>query len=83
MRRSGVRSYSMRMDDTKHNEGSYMYSRDYSVEADVDEAVQHTHKTEAAFLAKVAAKLRGRAGRFRGKNGAQENNKARGGKMAR
>lgn len=73
------------MDDTKHNEGSYMYYKDYTAEigSDIDGAVRKNHKTETALMSKVAAKLRGRAGRFRGKNGAQENNKARGGKMAR
>lgn len=74
------------MEDIKHtraNEGSFMYYRDYSQDADPDETVKRNHKTETALVAKIAAKMRGRAGRFRGKNGAQENNKARGGKMAR
>jgi hypothetical protein len=75
------------MDDikrnAKHNEGSFMYYRDYTVQADVGEAVKHNHKTGFALVSKDAAKARGRAGRFRGKNGAQENNKARGGRMAR
>lgn len=67
----------------KHSESSYMYARDYSGESDVGEAVKNNHKTEAALVAKLAAKLRGRGGRFRGKNGTQENNKARGGRLAR
>ena len=73
------------MDDTKHNEGSYMYYRDYSgdKDADVGEAVRHNHKTGTALVHKIAAKLKGRGGRFRGKSGTRENNKARGGKMAR
>ena len=72
------------MDTTKRNEGSYMYYRDYrNEEADVGEAVKNNHKTEHALAQKIAAKLQGRAGRFRGKSGTQENNKARGGKMAR
>lgn len=62
-----------------------MYYRDYGKErgADVGATMRHNHKTETALVAKIAAKLRGRGGRFRGKNGTQENNKARGGKMAR
>jgi len=73
------------MDNTKHNdaEGSYMYYRDYSSAADVGETLKHNHKTAQALVSKAAAKLRGRGGRLRGKNGAQENNKARGGNMAR
>jgi hypothetical protein len=71
------------MKKDKHNEDSYMYARDYRHAADISQAVKHNHETEGALLSKVAAKLRGRGGRFRGKNGAQENNKARGGKMAR
>lgn len=72
------------MDDKKHNEDSFMYYRDYRDEdTDIGEAIKRNHKTKAALVAKVAAKLRGRAGRFRGKSGAQENNKARGGKLAR
>ena len=61
-----------------------MYSKDYrGEESDIGQAVQKNHETEVALLSKIAAKLRGRGGRFRGKNGAQENNKARGGRMAR
>jgi hypothetical protein len=71
------------MDDKNHNGGSFMYYRDYTRDADVGEAVKHNHKTEVALVSKAAAKMLGRAGRFRGKNGTQENNKARGGKMAR
>lgn len=66
-----------------NNGGSFMYYRDYSRDADIGETVKHNHRTEAALVSKIAAKARGRAGRFRGKNGTQENNKARGGKMAR
>lgn len=69
--------------DDKHNEGSHMYAKDYSKETDVGEAAKENHRTLEALAAKAAAKLRGRAGRFRGKNGRHENNKARGGKMAR
>ena len=67
------------------SESSFMYYRDYSQGAgtDVEETVKRNHETEAALVSKIAAKMRGRAGRFRGKNGAQENNKARGGKKAR
>ncbi len=72
------------MEKDKHNEGSYMYTRDYRIgSADVARAVRDNHQQQAALLSKWAAKMQGRAGRFRGKNGAQENNKARGGKMAR
>ncbi len=62
-----------------------MYYRDYSndKEADTEEAIQRNHKTEVALVSKLAAKMQGRGGRFRGKNGTQENNKARGGRMAR
>ncbi len=60
-----------------------MYYRDYTKDADIGEAVKHNHKTEVALVQKIAAKMRGRGGRFRGKSGTQENNKARGGKMAR
>lgn len=62
-----------------------MYYRDYSQDkdADVADTVKHNHTTKKALMSKIAAKITGRAGRFRGKNGAQENNKARGGKMAR
>ncbi|MDB5225736.1 MAG: hypothetical protein JWL87_688 [Candidatus Adlerbacteria bacterium] len=61
-----------------------MYYKDYrSEESDIGQTVRQNHKTEVALLSKIAAKLRGRGGRFRGKSGAQENNKARGGKMAR
>lgn len=51
--------------------------------SDVAEALKQNHETGAALFSKIAAKLRGRAGRFRGKNGTKENNKARGGKKAR
>jgi hypothetical protein len=76
------------MPDKKDNEGSYMYYKDYQhdqnmEEGDVIQAVKQNHKTEVALLSKIAARLRGRGGRFRGKSGTQENNKARGGKMAR
>jgi hypothetical protein len=73
------------MDDknNRDNEGSYMYERDYGKEVDVEEAIKENHETGGAILGKIAAKLRGRGGRHRGKNGRQENNKARGGKMAR
>jgi len=71
------------MSKDKHNESSYMYMRDYRDQLDIAAAVKHNHETKVALHAKVAAKLRGRAGRFRGKSGTQENNKARGGKMAR
>jgi hypothetical protein len=74
------------MEDKKDNEGSYMYYKDYQNEqneGDVEETLKDNHKTEGALISKIAAKLRGRGGRFRGKNGARENNKARGGKMAR
>ena len=62
-----------------------MYYQDYTNEKDTDtqHAIQRNHKTETALVAKSAAKLRGRGGRFRGKSGTKENNKARGGKMAR
>jgi hypothetical protein len=81
----------MGMEDVKNNsdygnagnETLFMYYRDYSRDADPSETVKRNHKTEAALVSKIAAKMRGRAGRFRGKNGAQENNKARGGRMAR
>ncbi len=66
------------------NEGSHMYLKDYTKgEADTTETIKRNHKTSDALLAKLAAKLRGRAGRFRGKSGRRENNKARGGNMAR
>ncbi len=72
------------MDDTKKdNAGSFMYYRDYTKEADIDGTVKQNHKTEVALVSKVAAKMRGRGGRFRGKSGTQENNKARGGRLAR
>jgi len=72
------------MDDTKKDgAGSFMYYRDYTKVADIDETVKQNHKTKVALASKAAAKLRGRGGRFRGKNGTQENNKARGGKLAR
>ncbi len=74
-------------DDAKHNEGSYMYYRDYTDDKEADtqteEVIQRNHKTEAALVSKAAAKVRGRGGRFRGKSGTQENNKARGGRLAR
>lgn len=61
-----------------------MYYRDYTQqEPDVGEAIKHNHKTKHALIAKIVAKMQGKGGRLRGKNGAQENNKARGGKMAR
>lgn len=47
------------------------------------ELITKDHKTEKLNEAKVGAKQRGRAGRFRGKAKARQNNKARGGKMAR
>lgn len=65
-----------------NNEGSHMYARDYRDSPSVADTVKHNHETKTALLAKVAAKLRGRGGRFRGKNGTQENNKARGGNRA-
>lgn len=65
------------------NEGSHMYYKDYSKDTDIDGTLRNNHRTEGALLSKIAAKLRGRAGRFRGKSGTHENNKARGGKMAR
>ncbi len=60
-----------------------MYYRDYTKGYDIAEVVKHNHRTEAALVAKTAAKREGRGGRWRGKSGARENNKARGGKMAR
>lgn len=68
---------------TYDNTGSHMYYRDYTKEPDARQAVRDNHHTTDALMAKMAAKLRGRAGRFRGKNGSRENNKARGGNMAR
>lgn len=67
------------------NEGSYMYYKDYTKEkeSDTGQAIKDNHKTSDALLSKAAAKLQGRGGRLRGKSGRQENNKARGGKMAR
>ncbi len=73
------------MEDTKKNTGnagSFMYYRDYTKATDIDETVKQNHKTEQALASKDAAKARGRGGRFRGKNGTQENNKARGGRLA-
>lgn len=73
--------------DTNHGKkGPFMYYKDYSSREggdDIGEAVNHNHKTGVALVSKLAAKMRGRGGRFRGKNGARENNKARGGKLAR
>jgi hypothetical protein len=75
----------MRGKAKKDNEGSYMYYKDYREAggSDIESEVKKNHKTEVSLLSKIAAKLRGRGGRFRGKNGTHENNKARGGKMAR
>jgi hypothetical protein len=47
------------------------------------EVVAHNHKTEHMLECKREAKARGAAGRFRGKVKAKQNNKARGGKLAR
>ncbi|HEV7448989.1 MAG TPA: hypothetical protein VGP13_00410 [Candidatus Paceibacterota bacterium] len=71
------------MSSDKHNEGSHMYYKDYKNDADPEKTIKENHETEGALLSKIAAKLRGRAGRLRGKSGTHENNKARGGKMAR
>lgn len=71
------------MDKDKRNAGSHMYTRDYRDEPSITQTVKDNHETNSALLAKWAAKMQGRAGRFRGKSGTQENNKARGGKMAR
>lgn len=61
-----------------------MYYKDYTgAKANITQAIKQNHKTQEALLSKVAAKVRGRAGRWRGKSGRQENNKARGGNMAR
>lgn len=71
--------------DDKHNEDSFMYAKDYTDKsaADVEEVRKRNHAKEDALISKIRSKLRGRAGRWRGKNGAKENNKARGGKFAR
>jgi len=47
------------------------------------EALERNHHTEHMLECKKEAKARGAAGRFRGKVKAKQNNKARGGKMAR
>lgn len=65
----------------KHNESSHMYAKEPA--RDVEEEARRNHRTGLALISKIASKLRGRAGRWRGKNGRKENNKARGGKLAR
>ena len=47
------------------------------------QALGRNHHTEHLLECKKEAKARGAAGRFRGKAKAKQNNKARGGKMAR
>lgn len=59
-----------------------MYAKDYTSES-LEQATKRNHRRKLALFSKIAAKLQGRAGRWRGKNGRQENNKARGGKFAR
>lgn len=53
------------------------------IDKKVAQVIERNHETEHQQEAKREAKAHGRAGRFRGKAGARENNKARGGKMAR
>jgi hypothetical protein len=49
----------------------------------IDATLRHNHETEHQKEAKADAKRHGRAGRYRGKAKAKQNNKARGGKLAR
>jgi hypothetical protein len=50
---------------------------------EIKNVLEHNHKTEHMLEAKKDAKAHGAAGRFRGKAKAKQNNKARGGKLAR
>lgn len=65
--------------------GSYMYydyRKSQNGESALSNEVKKSHERAAALWAKADAKRHGKAGRFRGKSGTHENNKARGGKKA-
>jgi len=60
-----------------------MLERSLTHTPEIKAVLNHNHETEHLHESKKAAQKRGRAGRLRGKAKSKQNNKARGGKLAR